>query len=1098
MKKFNKITAISLTAVFALSSLAQAGTFTPADGSDGFSLGHYEGSVNTADRAKTEELYANRPMMLRQADKLSRGLVAVPSDTGALISWRLSGTESISTAFNLYRNGEKLNAFPIIGTNYSDFSATQGAVYTLKKVENGTETEETTATLWDKQYISIPVKQYAEGGYNIDDAATADLDGDGEFEFILRRRPADMAPSTRTHYPLIEAYDTDGTHMWTINEGPNEINEVGINILAYDLNGDGKSEVVLRSFEGTTDGAGNTIGDVNGDGRTDYSKDTSNQAIFTDRQYLVSTPEFLSVYDGATGAEIARTDLLPEKEPLSEWSYRYTDTGRLTKRASHFLFGLAYLDGVTPSIVLVRGAWDNVRAAAWHMDNGSLTVDWVHNTANKDDVNSVWGAMNHNMSCVDIDFDGKDEIISGPMALDHDGSEMYAVKSEDANGNLVKYAHGDAFDVAKMDPDYNGYLVWACHETSAIPGNIEAHDALSGEVLWGDSKNKDTGRSRAADITTSSKGYEVWGSTGTVPSDVYGNKIASSYNVFRYRLPNGEFEKDEAGAEIRTTLPMNFKLYWDGDLLSEFLDGTRISKYNDGDGDPFVDVILDATDCASNSGTKAVPCVCADLFGDWREEVVWKNKEETELRIYSTNIPTSYTLPTLMHDSYYRSQIATQSNHYNQPSNVSFYLGAETTQIPVPEIYVMDNGQKITNPDLDATHSTYAISKGDPYSQLELLIGSPNAYLDRDMVKIDANDPSVVPVIVNDRTLVPVRFIAESFGLSADYDSNTRVVTLKNDRYDISLAIGQTTYSVNGVSAELDVPAEIMSDRTMIPLRAMAEAIGKQVYYDSGYIYIGVQPFNGNDTAAIKSQLESGVAPETTPAPTAAPTPEPTATPDPLNAMEYTEEKDKDGTVWKIYYDEDYESYELGDAAGWAGTKPAPLDNIGVTASGGSKVMTIGGASKGNRNAIYRLDAPVYGKVKIEFDWNPGECTGGASYGELRLADSNNKVFLAFKSAMGTEMQYGNGGAISNGALETNWQNVGAGVTAKDGYHVSVIADFTAKTADFVITRGSSKYTKQITFTDPENFGAIEALAVRQEKNFDWTMSIDNLKVGME
>ncbi len=1098
MNKQSKVLSASIAAVLALSPLVQAGTFTPSDGSDGFSLGHYEGSINSADRAKTEELYANRPLMLRQMDNLSRGLVAVPSDTGALVSWRLSGVEPINQTFNLYRNGEKLNTFPISGTNYSDFGATAGAVYTLKKIENGVETEETTATLWDKEYISIPVKQYAEGGYNIDDAATADLDGDGEYEFIIRRRPADMAPSTRTHYPLIEAYDTDGTHMWTINVGPNEINEVGINILAYDFNGDGKAEVVMRSFEETTDGAGNTLGDINGDGKTDYSKDTSNQAIFKDRQYLVSTPEFLSVYDGATGAEIARTDLLPVKEPLSEWSYRYTDTGRLTKRASHFLFGLAYLDGVTPSIVMVRGAWDNVRAAAWHMDNGELTVDWVHNTENKDDVNSIWGAMNHNMSCVDIDFDGKDEIISGPMALDHDGSEMYAVKSEDANGNLVKYAHGDAFDVAKMDPDYNGYLVWACHETSAIPGNIEVHDALSGEVLWGDSKNKDTGRSRAADITASSKGYEVWGSTGTVPSDVYGNKIADSYNIFRYRLPNGEFEKDETGAEIRTTLPMNFKIYWDGDLLSEFLDGTRISKYNDSEGEPFVDVILDATDCASNSGTKAVPCVCADLFGDWREEVVWKSADETELRIYSTNIPTSYTMPTLMHDYYYRSQIATQSNHYNQPANVSFYLGAETTEVPVPEIYVIKDGEKVVNPDLGNAHTTYAIGSGDPYSQVELVIGSQNAYLDRKMSKIDENDASVVPVIVNDRTLVPVRFIAESFGLTADYDSSTQVVTLKNTSYDISLTIGKSEYTVNGETAQLDTPAQIMSDRTMIPLRAMAEAIGKQVYYDNGYIYIGTQPFGGGSVNDVVEQIKSGKAPEATPAPTTAPTPEPTATPDLLATMSYTEEKGSDGTVWKIYYDENYEDYELGDAAGWAGTKPAPLDNIGVTATGGSKVMTIGGSSKGNRNAIYKLDAPVYGKVKIEFDWNPGECTGGSSYGELRFADSSNRVFLAFKASMGAEMQYGNGGAISNGALESNWANVGAGVTASAGYHVVITADFDAKTADFVITRGSSKYSKQIMFTEPEDFATIEALAVRLESNFTWTMSLDNLKIGME
>jgi rhamnogalacturonan endolyase len=249
----------------------------------------------------------------------------------------------------------------------------------------------------------------------------------------------------------------------------------------------------------------------------------------------------------------------------------------------------------------MRGAWDNVRAAAWHMQDGKLTVDWVHNTENKEDLNSVWGAMNHNMSCVDIDFDGKDEIISGPMAMDDDGSELYAVKSEDADGNLVKYLHGDAFDVAKMDPTYHGYLTWACHETAAIPGNIELHDSRTGYVLFGDSKNKDTGRSRAADIDPTNPGFELWGSTGTIPYSVTGKTLTSGFNNFKYKLPDGTFEKDaETGNDAEATLPMNFKVYWDGDLLSEFLDGTRISKYNP---DEYVDVLLDAEGCASNSGT---------------------------------------------------------------------------------------------------------------------------------------------------------------------------------------------------------------------------------------------------------------------------------------------------------------------------------------------------------------------------------------------------------------------------------------------------------------------------------------------------------------
>ena len=650
--KNNKIRVISAV-VYAIMLASSASAFAKFDAyndSDGFTLGHYEAEVNQEQRADTEKLYEQRPKNERQFENLSRGLVAVPGENGTLVSWRFLGTDSNSLTYNLYCSGEKLNDKPINTTNFFHTGAGANAEYTLKEVENGEETGvEYTTTAWDKNYIGFKVTE--REGYNIDDGAVADLDGDGEYEILLRRVPS-MDVNTRTSYPVIEAYKTDGTHMWTIDIGPNEINEVDINFLAYDMDGDGKAEVIMRSFEGTTDGKGNTTGDTNGDGITDYSKSESNLAIFKDRQYIVSTPEFLSIYDGETGEETDRTDLKPSKEPLSDWSYRYSDTGRLTKRASHYLFGLAYLDGVTPSVVMVRGAWDNVRAAAWHIEDGKFKEDWVHNTENKDDVNSIWGACNHNLVTVDVDFDGKDEILSGPMAIDHDGSEMYAVKVYDNDGNAQKLAHGDAFDVAKTDPDFNGYMTWACHETSQLMANIEYHDARTGEVQWGYSKNKDTGRSRSADIDPTHKGFEVWGSTATIPANISGENIADTWNGFKFRKIDGTVDSD-------ATIPMNFKVYWDGDLLSELLDGTTVSKYNW--EDKSVDVLMTADDCASNSGTKAVPCISADLFGDWREEIVWKTADEKEIRIYSTSIPTSYKLNTLMHDSYYRASVAVQN-----------------------------------------------------------------------------------------------------------------------------------------------------------------------------------------------------------------------------------------------------------------------------------------------------------------------------------------------------------------------------------------------------------------------------------------------------
>ena len=250
---------------------------------DGFTLGHYEAEVNQNNVPIQKNCMSKRPKNERQFENLSRGLVAVREKRNAC-KLAFLGTDSNSLTYNLYCSGEKLNDEPITTTNFFHTGASTNAEYTLKEVENGEETGvEYTTTAWDKNYIGFKVTE--REGYNIDDGAVADLDGDGEYEILLRRVPS-MDVKTRTSYPVIEAYKTDGTHMWTIDIGPNEINEVDINFLAYDMDGDGKAEVIMRSFEGTTDGKGNTTGDTNGDGITDYSKSESNLTIFKDRQYI--------------------------------------------------------------------------------------------------------------------------------------------------------------------------------------------------------------------------------------------------------------------------------------------------------------------------------------------------------------------------------------------------------------------------------------------------------------------------------------------------------------------------------------------------------------------------------------------------------------------------------------------------------------------------------------------------------------------------------------------------------------------------------------------------------------------------------------------
>lgn len=632
--------------------------------------GEIDTQVGEGGGKKAAELYAERPVSLKQMEKLGRGFVAVPSKEGMFLSWRFLGTDPETLTFNIYKNGELLNSTPIADVTSCLDNGTSGAAeYTLVPVREGVELSEEAekAVCFDREYLSIPVKQYEVGDYDINDASVGDLDGDGEYEIVVRREPADMNPRTRVAYPLIEAYEMDGSHMWTINIGPNEINPIDINFVVYDMDGDGRAEVVMRSFEGTTDGAGNQVGDVNGDGKTDYSQ--NHVVVMTDRSYLSEGPEFLSMYDGQTGAELARTDLLPAREPLDTWYGG--DSGKQVKRASHYLFCVAYLNGETPSLVHFRGAWAACKVAAYDIVDGQFQLRFTVDCGKKDELDNTYNTGYHSIAVADVDFDGKDEILSGAVAIDDDGSVLYIVtKERESDGRQMKLGHGDAFDVAMMDPDTPEYYVWACRETANLPVNIGLHSARTGVVLFGQTKPKDTGRSRAADIDPTSRGWEMWGSTGTPLQSVAGEVLCET-------CPSS----------------MNMKMYWDGDLLAELVDHDSSHVMNIYKWDweqEKLNTLLTAEGSASNGGTKGQTCLIADILGDWRDELVVRTADNRELRIYSTTTATDYRIPTLMHDVTYREAVAWQNNHYNQPANTSFYLGAETTQVPVPEIYTVD------------------------------------------------------------------------------------------------------------------------------------------------------------------------------------------------------------------------------------------------------------------------------------------------------------------------------------------------------------------------------------------------------------------------
>ena len=836
----------------------------------------YTQTEDAAAKAQTQSLYDSHSATLKQAEDLGRGLAAVPAkDGGILVSWRYLGTDSASLTFEVYRNDEKI-ADVSATTNYLDKEGKAGDTYKVKASDGG----EDTTVAWDKEYKSIPVKKYDKGNYIVDDASVGDLDGDGEYEIVVRRTPADYfhqmsveegtgrVIDTREAYPLVEAYKMDGTYMWTLDIGKNEANEIDVNFLVYDFDGDGKAEVAMRSYDGMTDGKGNKIGIAD----ADYTQSLQKQK---DRQYLSEGNEYLSIFDGETGAEEARTELLPKRDPLSSWSANYPDVSRLTKRASHYLLTTAYLNGETPSIVMVRGAWDGVKLAAWDYKDKNFNVLWQYDSGDTSAIENAYGAGYHSLAVADVDFDGKDEILSGAMAIDDNGTFMYATYAD--GDTKTKLGHGDAFDVAKMDPDYDGYYIWACHEAKNLPANIDLHDARTGQVIYGFNKPKDTGRARAADIDPTSKGWEVWGSTGTPLMSYDGNMIVSGvaeelqpllddgklklasgetladgWNTFRYRKADGTFNTDaETGNVISATLPMNFKAFWDGDLLSELVDGITISKYNW--NDKCVDILYEANGAASNGGTKAVPCLAADIFGDWREEIIWRDENNTELRIYATPYETEYKIPTLMHDITYREAVAWQNNHYNQPTNTSFYMGSETASVPAPEIKTVSG--KI-NPDLQAANTNHlelpilAKIPASADDTVILKIGKSQAIAKGEKKAIDSENSDVVPVITAEgRTIVPLRFISENFGANVEWNGDAREITITLGDTVIKMTIDSTSYTVNGEEKTLDAPAQIYNDRTMVPVRAVLESLSKELYWESEnqLVVIGDSVQNASD-----------------------------------------------------------------------------------------------------------------------------------------------------------------------------------------------------------------------------------------------------------
>ena len=589
-------------------------------------------------------------------EKLSRGLIGIPTEDGMYFSWRMTLEDAAGLQFDLYRSSGggaevKLNKEPIDRT--SDF-LDRTVDYT---VDNRWTLKATTGevAIWTRlkgeernPYLSVPVCKPEDGEiagesftYTANDCSVGDLDGDGEYEIILKWFPSNSKrPPQRgfTGNTYLDAYKMDGRRLWRIDLGPNvRSGAATTNFLVFDFDGDGCAEICCKTGDGTVDGLGHRIGDAQADWRTWDKKSFTYGKI-------VNGPEYLTVFEGRTGKELDSKEYIPTRYPLDGWGGVGGNCGNDNTggRSDRFTAGVAFLDGKTPSPVMVRGWYGRTVVAAWTFTNGALKHTWTFDSA-APGWEAYSGMGNHSVTVADFDGDGCDEICVGAMTVDHDGKGLFT----------TGLRHGDALHAGRFIPSRQGMQVFGVHENEGdneivkrTPA-VAMFDGATGEIIWQDGLGQDAGRGVAADIDPRYDGAECWCNIG-------GLRRGDTGEIISNRKPDS----------------CNFTIYWDADPLAELLDHVSISKWNW--NTESTDLLLKAEGVVSNNGTKGNPCLSGDILGDWREEVIWPSEDQTELRIYSTTIPAVDRRATWMNDRQYRLAIAWQNVAYNQPPHSSF------------------------------------------------------------------------------------------------------------------------------------------------------------------------------------------------------------------------------------------------------------------------------------------------------------------------------------------------------------------------------------------------------------------------------------------
>lgn len=706
-----------------------------------------------------------------QLEKLNRGLVAIKVNNGVFVSWRMfveevegAGETGLTGAdYVVYKNGVAL-ATVTDSTNYLDLEGTAECKYSVAPIIAGVEKEKCAeVSPLDKNYIEIPMKKPAGGitpagqefEYTVNDMSVGDADGDGEYEYYVKWDPSnshDVSHRGYTGHQIIDCYKLDGTLMWRLDMGDNiRAGAHYTQFMVYDFNGDGKSEMAVKSAPGTKMTIYNPDGSVKSEKyitlpAEDVKKGITNQDYYVCsaegyREHLIDMfmnwhkhPEVVSGNWPKTLEECWETDRTVKNYPLSRedaedltdffinefapsrseknvltefegfiyegpeylsmfagdgeeletinWKFVREDDGLMwgdyawrriepCNRVDRFLSGVAYLDGKRPYLIMCRGYYTRATLVAydffenrfnevWSVDSGWVKMSNPFNDkcrVAEHGSDPVFGPLagqgDHSLATADVDGDGCMEIIYGSACVDHDGTLLYSAMDVMPDGHMKKLGHGDAMHVGRFNPDYDGMQIFNVYEEGiTVPYGFALRDARTGKALFGKPDHRDLGRCMVGKINKDVRGYQFW--------------VKEMYDV------NGNVLPDKM-------LGTNMSIRFAPDLTTQITDGVEYvgPKHVGVVSDNIHGIMLQPVDTMTNNGTKGNPCLVADLFGDYREELVLRTVDSTAVRIYFNTDISEHKLFTLMHDSMYRCGIAWQNNCYNQPCYTSFYYGSD-------------------------------------------------------------------------------------------------------------------------------------------------------------------------------------------------------------------------------------------------------------------------------------------------------------------------------------------------------------------------------------------------------------------------------------